>query len=47
MKKISDGKIEMVDWSYISTDMRFLKYKTDDLKMINPVDFVKELEECI
>jgi predicted nucleic acid-binding protein len=32
---------------FISTDIRLLKYKTDDLKMINPVDFVKELEEGI
>jgi predicted nucleic acid-binding protein len=30
---------------FITTDKRLLKYKTDKVKMMNPLDFVKELEE--
>ncbi|MCR4717180.1 MAG: hypothetical protein K5656_08360 [Lachnospiraceae bacterium] len=29
---------------FISTDYRLLKYKTSDIKMMNPFDFIKELE---
>lgn len=27
---------------FISTDVRLLKYKTDEIKMVNPVDFLME-----
>jgi predicted nucleic acid-binding protein len=30
---------------FLTTDKRLLKYTTDKLKMMNPLDFVKELEE--
>lgn len=29
---------------FLSTDYRLLKYKTDQLKVMNPIDFIKELE---
>lgn len=29
---------------FLSTDYRLLKYKTDKIKVMNPVDFIKELE---
>ena len=29
---------------FLSTDHRLLKYKTDKIKMMNPTEFVKELE---
>ena len=29
---------------FLSTDYRLLKYKTDEIKMMNPTEFVKELE---
>lgn len=29
---------------FLSTDHRLLKYKTDEIKMMNPTEFVKELE---
>jgi predicted nucleic acid-binding protein len=29
---------------FISTDYRLLKYKTGDIKMMNPVEFIRELE---
>jgi predicted nucleic acid-binding protein len=29
---------------FLTTDKRLLKYKTEKLKMLNPIDFVKELE---
>lgn len=29
---------------FLSTDYRLLKYETDKITMINPIDFVKELE---
>lgn len=29
---------------FLSTDKRLLKYKTNEIKMINPIDFVKILE---
>ena len=29
---------------FISTDYRLLKYKTSDIKMMNPVEFIRELE---
>jgi predicted nucleic acid-binding protein len=29
---------------FITTDKRLLKYNTDKIKMMNPLDFVKELE---
>ena len=29
----------------LSTDIRLLKYKTDKIKLMNPVDFVYEMEE--
>ena len=30
---------------FLTTDKRLLKYKTDQIKMRNPVDFVREMEE--
>ncbi len=30
---------------FISTDQRLLKYKTDKIKLINPVEFFLEQEE--
>lgn len=30
---------------FLTTDRRLLKYQTDKLKMMNPIDFVRELEE--
>ena len=29
---------------FVSTDHRLLKYKTDKIKMVNPIDFIKEVE---
>ena len=29
---------------FLSTDYRLLKYKTDKIKIMNPIDFIKELE---
>lgn len=29
---------------FLTTDLRLLKYQTDKLKMMNPIDFVRELE---
>ncbi len=29
---------------FISTDMRLLKYKTDEIKMVTPIEFVTEME---
>ena len=30
---------------FISTDIRLLKYRTDKIKMVNPIDFITETEE--
>lgn len=30
---------------FISTDVRLLKYKTDQIKMVTPIEFVTEMEE--
>lgn len=30
---------------FITTDNRLLKYKNSNLKLINPIDFVRNLEE--
>lgn len=30
---------------FISTDMRLLKYKTDEIKMVTPIEFVVGMEE--
>ena len=30
---------------FLTTDKRLLKFKTDEIAMMNPMDFVKELEE--
>ena len=30
---------------FISTDKRLLKYKTDKIKPVNPVEFVSEMED--
>ena len=30
---------------FITTDKRFLKYKAEDIITINPIDFVREMEE--
>lgn len=30
---------------FISTDKRLLKYKTDKIKLVNPVEFVREMED--
>ena len=30
---------------FISTDMRLLKYKTDKIKMVTPIEFVTETED--
>lgn len=30
---------------FLSTDKRLLKYKTDRIKMRNPVDFIREMED--
>lgn len=30
---------------FISTDMRLLKYKTEEIKMVTPIEFVIEMEE--
>jgi predicted nucleic acid-binding protein len=29
---------------FVTTDKRLLKYKTDRIKLVNPIDFVKEWE---
>ena len=29
---------------FLTTDYRLLKYKTDRIKMMNPIDFIKEVE---
>jgi predicted nucleic acid-binding protein len=29
---------------FLTTDNRLLKYKTDEIKMMNPLNFIKELE---
>lgn len=29
---------------FLTTDKRLLKYKTDEIKMMNPIDFIEELE---
>lgn len=31
---------------FLTTDGRLLKYRTDEIKMCNPVDFVREIEVC-
>ena len=31
--------------SFITTDKRLLKYQTDEIRMLNPVNFVSEWEE--
>lgn len=30
---------------FISTDKRLLKYKTDQIKLVSPIDFVTETED--
>ena len=30
---------------FISTDYRLLKYATDDIKIMNPLDFIRDMEE--
>ncbi len=30
---------------FLTTDIRFLKYKTSEIRRINPVNFLSELEE--
>lgn len=30
---------------FLSTDIRLLKYKTDEIKMLNPIEFLNELED--
>lgn len=30
---------------FISTDTRLLKYKTDEIKMVNPIQFITEMED--
>lgn len=30
---------------FISTDKRLLKYKSDDIKMVTPIEFIVEIEE--
>lgn len=32
---------------FLTTDKRLLKFKTDEIRMMNPLDFVKELEELL
>ena len=32
---------------FISTDMRLLKYKTEELKMVTPIEFIIEMEEGV
>ena len=32
---------------FITTDKRLLKYKTDEIKLVNPVDFVSETEGIV
>lgn len=32
---------------FLSTDKRLLKFKTDDIRLMSPVDFVKDLEELL
>ena len=34
------------DW-FITTDDRILKYKDDRIKIVNPIDFIREMEEKI
>lgn len=29
---------------FITTDDRILKYKTDEIKLVNPVDYIREVE---
>lgn len=30
---------------FISTDIRLLKYRSEEIKMVNPIEFVTEMEE--
>lgn len=30
---------------FITTDIRLLKYKTDEIRLVNPIEFIAELEE--
>ncbi len=30
---------------FISTDMRLLKYRTNEIKMLTPIEFLAEMEE--
>lgn len=30
---------------FISTDMRLLKYKSNEIKMVTPIEFIMEMEE--
>lgn len=32
---------------FLTTDKRLLKYRTDKIKLINPVDFISEMEELV
>ena len=32
---------------FVTTDNRFLKYKTDHIKLVNPIEFVTEWEKMI
>ena len=32
---------------FLTTDKRLLKYKTDSIRMINPVDFISEKEDWL
>ena len=41
---VSRALIANADY-FLTTDKRLLKYKTDSIKMINPIDFISEMEE--
>ncbi len=32
---------------FLSTDIRLLKYKTDEIKLMNPTAFLSEMEEIL
>ena len=34
-----------LDGTLLTTDKRLLKYKSDTVKMMNPIDFIAEMEE--
>lgn len=31
---------------FLSTDRRLLKYRTDKIRLLNPIEFIANMEEC-